>query len=265
MKAKKNEQKPETKGTEKKVEIKKPEPKSVGNQAQVKKLEPKNITNQFPLKKSESKSVGNQFPLKKPESKNIGNQFPLKKSESKNITNQFPLKKPESKSRKKKYPFQIKVVQMRRVSKTVKGGKKLTFSTVVIVGNKKGKIGFGIGRANDVNIAIDKATYNGKKYLLQIPLTKNRSILHEVQAKFGASKVFIKPAETGTGVIAGGPVRTVLELVGIKNVLAKQFGSSNIINNSRATILALLNLKNSRRICVDRSISSKTLLKRVSV
>jgi len=161
--------------------------------------------------------------------------------------------------------FKTKVVQMRRVSKTVKGGKKLSFSAVVIIGNEKGRVGVGVGKATDVNVAVDKATYNGKKNLIEIPLTKVDSIPHEIQANYGACQVLIKPASAGTGVIAGGPVRTVLELAGVKNVLTKQLGSSNIINNARATLYALSNLRDIQDICKERSISFKNFLKRVLV
>lgn len=168
-----------------------------------------------------------------------------------------------SKNDSKKFrTFKTKVVQMRRVSKTVKGGKKLTFSAVVIIGDERGKVGVGVGRANDANVAIEKATYNGKKNLVEIPLTKNNSLPHVIEGHYAASHVIIKPAVAGTGVIAGGPVRTVLELAGVKNVLAKQLGSSNIINNARSTLLALSNLRDIETICQDRSLSFKIFLKR---
>lgn len=185
-----------------------------------------------------------------------------KKIENSKKTNERKFVKNENKNFR---VFKTKVVQMRRVSKTVKGGKKLSFSAVVIIGNEKGKVGVGVGRATDVNVAVDKATYNSKKNLIEIPLTKTDSIPHEIQASYGASNVLIKPAGVGTGVIAGGPVRTVLELAGIKNVLAKQLGSSNIINNARATLYALSNLKDIQNICKERSISFKNFLKRVLV
>lgn len=165
--------------------------------------------------------------------------------------------------KKKVTSFKNKVVQMRRVSKTVKGGKNLTFSAVIIVGDSKGKVGLGLGRANDANLAIERATFAAKKNLLQVPLTKNDSIPYVVQGKFGACNVLIKPAKAGTGVIAGGPVRTVLELAGIKNVLAKQLGSNNIINNSQATIIALQQLQPIQYLCTDRSISQKIFRNRI--
>lgn len=146
-------------------------------------------------------------------------------------------KKKQLRFSKKKY--EEKVVQVSRVTKVVKGGKKMTFRAIVIVGDNKRKVGVGIGRAEDVNLAIDKAVLNGKKNLITVPLTFVFSVPHVMKACYGACKIMLRPASQGTGVIAGGSVRTVLELGGIKNILAKQFGSSNILNNAKATILAL--------------------------
>ena len=141
-----------------------------------------------------------------------------------------------------KINYEEKIVQIKRVTKVVKGGKKMTFRAVVIIGDNKRKVGVGIGRADDVNLAIDKAIINGKKNLINVPLTLKDSIPHVVNASYGACSLMLRPASLGTGVIAGGSVRTVLELAGIKNILAKQFGSNNILNNAKATILALTNI-----------------------
>jgi small subunit ribosomal protein S5 len=141
-----------------------------------------------------------------------------------------------------KIKYEEKIVQIKRVTKVVKGGKKMTFRAVVIIGDTKRKVGVGIGRAEDVNLAIDKAILNGKKNLITVPLTLKYSVPHVVNASYGACSIMLRPASQGTGVIAGGSVRTVLELAGIKNILAKQFGSNNILNNAKATILALTNL-----------------------
>lgn len=140
-------------------------------------------------------------------------------------------------SRKK---YQQKVVQIKRVTKVVKGGKKMTFRAVVIIGDEKQKVGVGIGRAEDVSLAIEKAILHGKKHLMRVPITlRNVSVPHVIKASYGACQIMLRPASAGTGVIAGGSVRTVLELGGIQNILAKQFGSNNILNNAKATILAL--------------------------
>jgi small subunit ribosomal protein S5 len=141
-----------------------------------------------------------------------------------------------------KIKYEEKIVQIKRVTKVVKGGKKMTFRAVVIIGDNKRKVGVGIGRAEDVNLAIDKAILNGKKNLIIVPLTFKYSVPHVVNASYGACSIMLRPASQGTGVIAGGSVRTVLELAGIKNILAKQFGSNNILNNAKATILALTTL-----------------------
>lgn len=160
-----------------------------------------------------------------------------KKENSKFANNRNNKKKSITRLSKKKY--EEKIVQIKRVTKVVKGGKKMTFRAVVIIGDNKRKVGVGIGRADDVNLAIDKAVLNGKKNLINVPLTLKFSLPHVVNASYGACSIMLRPASLGTGVIAGGSVRTVLELAGIKNILAKQFGSNNILNNAKATIMAL--------------------------
>ena len=164
---------------------------------------------------------------------------------SQNKTSKFVLKDKNKKKgtiRLSKIKYEEKIVQIKRVTKVVKGGKKMTFRAVVIIGDNKRKVGVGIGRAEDVNLAIDKAILNGKKNLINIPLTLKYSIPHVVKTTYGACSLMLRPAALGTGVIAGGSIRTVLELGGIKNILAKQFGASNILNNAKATILALTSL-----------------------
>ena len=141
-----------------------------------------------------------------------------------------------------KIKYEEKIVQIKRVTKVVKGGKKMTFRAVVIIGDNKRKGGVGIGRADDINLVIDKAILNGKKNLINVPLTLKDSIPHVVKSSYGACNLMLRPAQVGTGVIAGGSVRTVLELAGIKNIVAKQFGASNILNNAKATIFALTDL-----------------------
>jgi len=161
---------------------------------------------------------------------------------SKPKTLSFKKLKQKKKIRLSKLSFEEKIVQVKRVTKVVKGGKKMTFRAVVVIGDNKHKVGVGIGRADDVNLAIDKAILNGKKNLITIPLTIKDSIPHVINASFGACKIMLRPASEGTGVIAGGSIRTVLELAGIKNILGKQFGAKNILNNAKATILALTKL-----------------------
>jgi small subunit ribosomal protein S5 len=165
----------------------------------------------------------------------------------KNVRKKFPI-------RLSKIKYEEKIVQIKRVTKVVKGGKKMTFRAVVIIGDNKRKVGVGIGRAEDVNLAIEKAILNGKKNLITVPLTLRYSVPHVIKANYGACKIMIRPASLGTGVIAGGSVRTVLELAGIKNIVAKQFGSNNILNNAKATIIALTNLNEKIELAKYQSV-----------
>ena len=137
---------------------------------------------------------------------------------------------------------QEKVVQIRRICKVVKGGKKLGFRAVVVVGDGDGTVGVGVGKANEVSSAIRKSVEDAKKHQIKVPMV-GKTIPHNTEGEWGASKVIIRPAPTGTGVIAGGAVRTVLELAGIADVVAKSIGASNAINTARATIEGLRTLK----------------------
>lgn len=138
--------------------------------------------------------------------------------------------------------FQEKVVKINRVAKVHKGGKKLSFNALVVVGNEKGKVGIGFGKANEVADAIRKAINNAYKNIFTVNL-KGATIPHEVWGHFGAVDVLLKPASSGTGVIAGSSVRPICELAGIKDVLTKTFGSRNVLNVAKATVLALKKLK----------------------
>tara|TARA_Y100001970_G_C13812924_1_gene640964 strand:+ start:145 stop:678 length:534 start_codon:yes stop_codon:yes gene_type:complete len=142
-----------------------------------------------------------------------------------------------------KDPYIEKVVSVRRVSKVVKGGRNLSFAAFVVIGDEKGKVGFASGKAAAVPDAVRKAVTSAKKDLETIKL-KGTTVPHEAIAKYGASKVMIRPASQGTGVIAGGGVRAVMEVVGIKDVISKSHGSANVANVVKATVKALKSMKN---------------------
>lgn len=157
--------------------------------------------------------------------------------------------------------WEERVVQVKRVTKVVKGGKKLSFRAVLIIGNEKGQIGVGVGKASDVIGAVKKGVTDAKKHIIYIPLTKYYSIPHPILGKSGAAKIILRPSATGSGVIAGGSTRTVLELAGIKNILAKQLGSNNTLNNARATLDALKNLRTFQETAKNRDITLEYLFK----
>ncbi len=138
--------------------------------------------------------------------------------------------------------FEEKVIEINRVSKKTKGGNLIGFTALVVVGNKKGKIGVALAGAKDVLSAIKKAVRLAKKRLIIIPIYKS-TIPHVILAKYGAAKVLLKPATSGTGVIAGGSVRAVVEVAGIQNIISKIMGSNSKVNNVYATFKALKNLK----------------------
>ena len=139
-----------------------------------------------------------------------------------------------------------RVVQVNRVSKKTKGGDKRSLSVLVVVGDKKGKVGVGLGKAADVQSAVRKATSYAKKHLITVNMKDNRTIPHEVLIKRGAAKVLLKPAPTGTGIIAGGAVRVVVEAAGIHDVVAKIIGTNNQASNVYATLDALSDLKGAK-------------------
>lgn len=168
------------------------------------------------------------------------------------------IKKKTLKS-KEENNWEERVVQVKRVTKVVKGGKKLSFRAVLVIGNEKGQIGVGVGKASDVVGAVKKAVNDAKKHIINIPITKSDSIPHPIHGISGAAKIILRPSAKGCGVIAGGSTRTVLELAGIKNILAKQLGSNNTLNNARAALNALKNLRTFQETANDRDISLEYL------
>lgn len=147
-----------------------------------------------------------------------------------------------------------KVVSIQRVTKVTKGGRTFSFSAIVVVGDQNGVVGYGLGKGKEVTLAITKATDNAKKQLVRIPII-NGTIPHEQYGKYGGAKVFIRPASGGTGVIAGGAMRSIIEAVGIKDILAKSKGSTNPHNLVKATVEALVNLRDANEIANIRGIS----------
>ena len=152
-----------------------------------------------------------------------------------------------------------RVVQIRRVTKVVKGGKKLSFRAIVIVGNSKGQVGVGCAKASEVIVAIQKAIAEGRKNLVTVPIFKT-TIPHPIVGNSGAGSVMLKPASQGTGVIAGGAVRAVLELAGIENILSKSLGSKSPLNAANATIDALKNLRTFSDVAKQRGLTLKEML-----
>ena len=147
-----------------------------------------------------------------------------------------------------------KVVAIKRVAKVVKGGRRFSFSAIVVVGNGDGIVGYGLGKANEVTDAITKGIDDAKKNLVQVPVLKG-TVPHEVIGKYGGGLVLIKPASEGTGVIAGGAMRAVFESAGVHNVLAKSKGSSNPHNVVKATFDALLKMKDAYAVAEQRGVS----------
>ena len=153
-----------------------------------------------------------------------------------------------------------RLVAVNRVTKVTKGGRTFTFAAIVVVGNGNGVIGYGLGKAGEVQAAIAKGVEAAKKNLIQVPVLKG-TIPHEQYAKSGGSQVFIKPAGAGTGLKAGGAMRAVLESVGVKDVLAKSKGSSNPHNLVKATIAALAELRDAKTVAENRGVSLDVVFK----
>ena len=168
-------------------------------------------------------------------------------------------KRTENKEEKVESEWKEQVIQIRRVTKVVKGGKKLSFRAIVIVGNKKGQVGVGCAKAAEVIIAIQKAIADGRKNLINVPIFKT-TIPHPITGRSGAGAVMLRPASQGTGIIAGGAVRSVLELAGIENILSKSLGSKSPLNAANATLDALQSLTPFSEVAKKRGLTVKEIL-----
>lgn len=175
------------------------------------------------------------------------------KNENKEVrrdNNKRDFKRNNNKKREfvKKSPYEEKVISIGRVSKTTKGGRTMRFTATVAVGDRKGKVGLGTGKANEVPEAISKALKAAEKNVISVNLVENRTLSHEVIGTCGAAKVLIKPAKAGSGIIAGGPVRNVLELAGVKDIVSKSLGSNTQINTAKAAMNALKSQRSAEHI-----------------
>lgn len=179
-------------------------------------------------------------------------QLPAKKQRGRKKRVETQEVKPESE-------WKEQVVQIRRVTKVVKGGKKLSFRAIVIVGNQKGQVGVGCAKAAEVIIAIQKAIADGRKNLITVPIFKT-TIPHPITGRSGAGAVMLRPASQGTGIIAGGAVRSVLELAGIENILSKSLGSKSPLNAANATLEALKSLRPFNEVAKKRGLTMAELL-----
>ncbi len=154
--------------------------------------------------------------------------------------------------------FVEKLVRLNRVAKVVKGGRRFSFSALVVVGDRKGRVGIGFGKANDVSEAIRKSLEKAKRKVIRVPI-KNTTIPHQVIGKYKGAEVLLKPAAPGTGIIAGGPVRAVMDVCGISDILSKSLGSKNSMNIVKAVIDALQSLMNARVVAAGRGKSINEL------
>ena len=152
------------------------------------------------------------------------------------------------------------VLDTKAVVKVTKGGRQRRFQAVVLVGDKKGLVGLGIGKANEISEAVKKARQDAQKNIVRVSIVDNRTIAHEMQMDEGATKVIIKPASAGTGLVAGSAVRSVLEIAGYRDIISKSLGARSKINMARATINALLSIKTIERVCEERGKTREEIL-----
>lgn len=196
-------------------------------------------------------------PLKKEAQKSFANKPNTFDNKKKNFGNRSNSGKPQA--RQSVTGYEEKVVGVKRISKTTKGGRSMRFSALVVIGDKKGLVGFGMGKSIEVPVAIKKALKSAKNNMFKVKMTKNNTVFHEILGRHGAGKVLLKPAREGTGIIAGGPIRVVLELAGFKDVYSKNLGKNTSINMVRAAIDGLLNQKTPKEIANLRDKDIKKL------
>ena len=163
------------------------------------------------------------------------------------------IDKQEKKINKDEYDLIDKLVGINRVAKVVKGGRRFGFAALVVVGDQRGKVGFGTGKAKEVPEAIKKATDDAKKNMVKVPLKEGRTLHHDMNGHFGAGKVVLRTAPSGTGIIAGGPMRAVFETLGVQDVVAKSIGTSNPHNMIKATFDAFASMNSPRNVANKRS------------
>jgi small subunit ribosomal protein S5 len=160
--------------------------------------------------------------------------------------------------KKDKNEFAQIPIDIARVTRVVKGGRRFRFRAAVVIGNRKGKVGFGIGKGPDVSVAINKGYNKAKKAMVDVPIV-NGTLPHEISVKYGATSIFLKPAQPGTGIIAGSALRAVLELAGIKDIFGKIYGSTNKINNAKAVIRGLAAERKVEDVARERGIAVEDL------
>jgi small subunit ribosomal protein S5 len=168
----------------------------------------------------------------------------------------------DNKNEKVDSEFVDRLVHINRVAKTVKGGRRMAFAALVVVGDQRGRVGFGHGKAREVPEAIRKATESAKRALIRVPLREGRTLHHDVAGRHGAGKVILRAAPPGTGIIAGGPMRAVFESLGMQDIVAKSLGSSNPYNMIRATIDALKSEDSPRTVAARRGLKVSVLQSR---
>lgn len=170
--------------------------------------------------------------------------------------------KPRKKSDKRASEYEDRIIDIARVTTVVKGGRRFSFSAVVAIGNKKGKVGIGHGKANEVPDAIKKAFKNAENNLIEVPIINKSTIPHEVKVKYSASQVLLKPAPKGKGIVASGTIRTVVELAGYTDIYTKSYGSRTKQNAAKATIKALKQLRTVEKLASLRDVSVEHILKK---